>query len=200
MTEEIWKNVIGFELNYQISNLGNFKSLDRTKLSSWGSRSRMKSQLIKPVFQKKSGYQIITLRNDILTQQKLLHRVVAIHFIPNINNKPCINHINGIKTDNRVENLEWCTYKENNNHAIRLGLTKNKFIPFYGINIINGEKIYFDNINDAALFVSGNRGNIHKCLRKKNNRIVAYGYRWEYCHISDNLISKIQSPMNNIRL
>lgn len=177
---ETYKPIFGFESHYEVSNLGNIRSLDRIKLSSYGSYSRLKSQKIKPVLQKKTGYQIITLRNGVTVEQNLLHRIVALNFIPNTENKPCVNHINGIKTDNRVENLEWCTYKENNNHAIRTGLTSKSFYEFVGTNIKTGDKVYFSNMQDASDFVKGNRGNIHKCLQKKNNRTIAYGYTWEY--------------------
>lgn len=199
---EVYKPIIGYESHYEISNLGNVKSFNRTKLSSYGSCSKLKAQNIKPVLQKKTGYQIITLRNGVITEQKLLHRVVALNFIPNPENKPCINHKNGIKTDNRVENLEWCTHKENNNHAIKNGLTSKYFFDFIGTNMKNGSKIYFHNIQDAADYVKGNRGNIHKCLQKKNNRVIAYGYTWEYAspHISHNHISKVPSTLNNIVL
>lgn len=183
---EIWKPILGFESHYQISSLGNIKSLDRTKLSSYGSRSNLKAKNIKPVLQKKTGYFMVTLRNGFLTEQKLLHRVVAVNFIENKENKPCVNHINGNKKDNRVSNLEWCTYKENNHHAIRTGLTQKSFTPFMGTNIKNGSKVYFDNIQEASDFVNGSRGSIHKCLKNKNNRVIAYGYIWEYTytHIS----------------
>lgn len=196
---EIWKFVLGFETHYQISNYGNVKSLDRTKLSSHGSRSKLKSQNIKPVLQKKTGYQMITLRNDTVTQPKLLHRLVALHFLDNKDNKPCINHIDGIKTNNMANNLEWCTYKENSHHAFLTGLCNTQMLPIVGTNIIDGTKLYFNSISDAAKFLNGSKSNIHKCLKNQYNRTVAYDYKWEY-HISHNLISKIQSPLTHISL
>lgn len=73
---------------------------------------------------KNTGYYRATLRHKNIIEYKSIHRLVAEAFIPNPNNYPIINHINGIKTDNRVENLEWCTYKHNNEEAFRLGLNK----------------------------------------------------------------------------
>lgn len=70
-------------------------------------------------FKMKEGYLKI---NTTFNGTTLIHRLVAEAFIPNPDNKPCVNHKNGIKTDNRVENLEWCTYAENNQHALDVGL------------------------------------------------------------------------------
>lgn len=69
-----------------------------------------------------NGYFFICLRNKNGRKGFSIHRLVAIHFIPNTKNKPCVNHINGSYTDNRVENLEWCTHSENSKHAVATGL------------------------------------------------------------------------------
>lgn len=103
---EEWKDIKGYEGLYQVSNEGRVFSIRKNKLLS-------------PVKNKKSGYIQVSLNKNT----HLVHRLVAEAFIPNTENKPVVDHINTIRTDNRIENLRWVTQKENNNNPI----TKKKY-------------------------------------------------------------------------
>lgn len=110
---EIWKEIKDYPL-YQVSNLGRVKSL------RFG-----KERIIKGGIDTR-GYSMMNLTGNNCRESVLTHRLVAKAFIPNLENKPNVNHINGIKTDNRVENLEWCTQRENVIHAFENGLCSDK--------------------------------------------------------------------------
>lgn len=106
---------------YEISNLGNVKIVVYKHKYISRKKPTFKPKL-KKSFKNKQGYLKIQLNTEIGKKNFFVHRLVAIHFIPNIENKKTVNHINGIKDDNRVENLEWATQKENNLHSRLTGL------------------------------------------------------------------------------
>lgn len=128
---EIWKDIPGYEGYYQVSSIGRVKSLER-KTESISPRHNRSHLIIKENIRvahiKKLGYYEIRLQVNKLRTNHSVHRLVAQAFIPNIENKEQVNHINGIKTDNRVENLEWATRSENVLHAFKIGLACRKGI------------------------------------------------------------------------
>jgi hypothetical protein len=107
---ENWKDVIGYEGLYQVSDMGRVKSI------GYG-----KEKIMKPGT-KKIGYCYVILSKDGIKKSHNIHRLIAIHFLDNPDNEKTINHINGIKTDNRLENLEWCSQSHNIKHAFDNGL------------------------------------------------------------------------------
>ncbi|OLS33355.1 NUMOD4 domain-containing protein [Bacillus sp. MRMR6] len=114
--DEIWKNIQGYEGYYQISNFGQVIGLERVVIGSRGSKRQIKENLMH--IKLKKGYSMVRLSKNGERQNKLVHKLVAEAFITNPENKPTVNHINNITNDNRVENLEWVTQKENIQHMV----------------------------------------------------------------------------------
>jgi len=108
MENEIWKTVVGYEGLYDVGSFGNIKSY----------------YVGKDILRKSidsNGYFVIGLTKNRNRNQFKVHRIVAEAFIPNPENKPCVNHIDNNRSNNHVENLEWCTHKENTQHALKQG-------------------------------------------------------------------------------
>lgn len=115
LKQEAWKNIPNYEDLYQVSNYGRVKSLKYDD----GVRKHMKTKILKQCLNT-NGYYIVNLNN----KSHRVHRLIAKTFISNPNNYPCVNHIDGNKENNRVNNLEWCTSSYNNKEAYRLGLKR----------------------------------------------------------------------------
>lgn len=117
---EIWKDIEGWEGFYQVSNLGKVKSLPKKSPGANTTKvSFLKNQI-------KNGYNSVVLSRNGKGKHFLLHRLIAKAFIPNPENKKCVNHKNGIRMDNRLENLEWVTHSENSKHGFVSNKRKNQ--------------------------------------------------------------------------
>ena len=118
---EVWKDVIGYERCYQISSLGRLKRKEK-KIVNKGNIHTLRERIINP-YRDKKGYLVYRLKCDNgKIKRYFAHRLVAIHFISNPENKPEVNHIDGNKENNCVNNLEWVTTRENINHAVENSL------------------------------------------------------------------------------
>ena len=122
--KEIWKNIPGYEGSYKCSNLGRIKSLKRKCKGGNNIRTVPEKYLKYRITY--SGYFRVALTKDKKTKDYFVHRIVAMTFLINPDNKPFVNHKKGIKTDDRASMLEWCTQSENEIHAHKIGLKNHK--------------------------------------------------------------------------
>jgi hypothetical protein len=123
MKNEVWKDIRGYEKYYQISNLGRIRRKERKVVYKDGRKYHYKTKLL-GIRKIKNGYKTTDLTVDNKVKTVYIHRLLAENFIANHKGLPCINHINGNKTDNRLENLEWCSYGHNLQHAYDNNLRK----------------------------------------------------------------------------
>ena len=159
---EIWKDIKGYEGLYQVSNLGKIRNKYK----------EIKQQT------DNIGYKNVILSKNNKRKTKKVHRLVAETFIDNANNLPAVNHINGNKSDNKVSNLEWITYKDNSIHAVLNGLIKTKKV----LCIEKGKTYY--SIHEAAKDTNTFNGHIVKVC--KGERKTTGGYHWKYLEGSEN--------------
>ena len=166
-------DIKGFE-NYQVNKQGIVISKSRVSIQKNGKRYTVKEKVMKPQIDN-TGYIVFGLRCNTGTKKVYLHRILCESFKPNPNNLPCVNHKNGVKYDNSLSNLEWCTYKENNIHAFdnnlnttighRLKGKKGSECHNYGKRkkVYSDNKVY-NNVIEASTDLGVTVGYLYKCL------------------------------------
>lgn len=181
---EVWKDIKGYEGLYQVSNFGRVKSVVKI-LPHYKGGTRITKERILSIYINNYGYYQVGLKVNACEKMFLVHRLVAEAFIPNPNNYPCVNHKSEVKTDNRVENLEWCDYQYNSNYGTRnqrISLIKREYHPKAKAikqfdldeNLIREWK----SINEVKRENNYDTSAISRCCKGKYK--TAYGYVWKY--------------------
>lgn len=174
---EIWKDIPNYEGLYQVSNLGRIKSIGRRvswKFYDKPCARNHNERMITPEVGKIGYYRVGLCKNGKRTRYSL-HRIIAKAFIPNPDNLPTVNHKNGIKTDNRLENLEWVSYSDNNLHAWRV-LNKKAYNAKAVRCKETGE--VFRTMAEAAIKYGKKRTALCQQMKTANRKFS--GLHWEY--------------------
>lgn len=175
---EIWKDIYGYERLYQISNYGRVKSLPRITNRKSGRILSVRERVMANIISA-DGYLRIKLCKNNIQKIMSIHRLVAIAFIANPKNKPQVNHIDGNKLNNKLENLEWVTAKENSQHAILNGLSTprtNEKIPCIQVSLDGFILNEFESRSEASRITGASGRDISDCINKKLK--TAGGYLW----------------------
>lgn len=172
---EVWKDVVGYEGRYQVSNLGRVKSLPRYKTNG----------CMRKLLLDKYGYRVVRLTINKVGKTIKVHRLVAEAFLPNEFQLRDVNHKNEIKTDNRVENLEWCDRSYNTNYGTAnsrrrksstncLSMSK----PVIQMRLDGSTVQKYPSLNEVSRRTGYSIASVSMCCNGKREH--AYGYKWRY--------------------
>lgn len=176
--DEVWKPIKYYEGLYEISSLGRIRSLDHLRQTG-RSAYIQKGKEIKLGLNGKTGYLIVSLSKNGTSTTYRVHKLVAETFLPNPNNYKCVNHINEVKTDNRIDNLEWCSHKYNSNYGNRNKKIADKLSIKIDQYSLDDEYIKTWNSSVEIEKTLGiKQSNI--CLCCKGKRDSVGNYKWKY--------------------
>ncbi|AKQ08395.1 HNH endonuclease [Bacillus phage PBC2] len=169
----IWKDVVGYEGIYEVSNNGDIRTKEgKTTYTKRHGVRVWKQRVLSQKIDSQNSCRV-NLWRDGSYKTYLVHRLVAEAFIPKVESKEFINHKDGSRLNNHVDNLEWCDYVENNNHAFDNGLmSTNHSIKL--IKIDSGEEIVFRSKSKASEFLGRNSKYISTLLRRGKTEVDGY--------------------------
>lgn len=159
--KEEWREVLGYEGLYEVSNIGRIRTT--------------KGVAKKPGIGSNGYYRVSLSKNGVKIWHSV-HRLVAIAFLPNPENKPCVNHIDNDRLNPIVNNLEWCTYQENTDHAVKIGVhgmigrfgaDHNRSIAIESFNLKTGQSLIFGSGREAARKLGLHQACVTACVKGK---------------------------------
>jgi len=170
---ETWKDIPDYEGIYEVSDKGRVRTAENKTTHSVRSGERKWKQRILKQKSDPGGHKRVSLWKNKRVKDYLVHRLVAMAFIESEEGKTIINHKDGVPWNNDVSNLEWCTYKENNAHAVENRLNCHAD-PIVLLNLVSKESHYFDSKAEASKFIGRNHGYISRLLKNGENNVDNY--------------------------
>lgn len=181
---EVWRPVEGFECEYEVSNLGRVRTLNFFRVTKEGKQYPVKSRLLKQY--EHNGYLHVNLPKNGRYKRFRVHRLVAAAFLPNTYNKPAVNHIDGNKQNNDVNNLEWCTLSENTRHAFAHGLIRDNPEPRMNARrkpVVRDDGVVFKSMTDMAKDIERTTGTA--CGYIRDGRVAPNGHTYRYMTVKE---------------
>ena len=181
---EVWKDVVGYEGQYQVSNKGNVRSVDR--INHIG--SKYSGRMLKPWYQS-GGYLQVGLCKNGKVMSKYIHRLVLEAFVDNPNNLPEVNHLDENKTNNELPNLEWCDSSYNSKYGTRIRrIAQKQSKKVRAVNIETGEVLTFNSTQEAVRKGYNSGGVSQACrghYKSATGKLIGdghtyKGHRWSY--------------------
>lgn len=197
--KEVWKQYPDYDF-IEVSNLGRVRTKDRY-VPYKGSKRLIKGRVLKRQL-KKSGYMQVTFKVNGKNIYLLVHRAVAICFLPNPDNLLEVNHIDCDRTNNRVDNLEWCTSQYNSAYRDKLGhfVNNNPGHPVFAVNLKTVKILRFESQSEAARQLGISQGNIYNVLKGKQIQAGGYWFTEDKSEITEKKIREIRASMKSCQV
>ena len=196
--EEIWRIYPEFDF-IEVSNLGRVRSKDRYVPSKNGGKRLAKGHVLKQ-YQEHGGYMRVKFKVNGETKSILVHRMVAICYIPNPDNLPQVNHKDNDPTNNVVSNLEWCTSQYNSDYKKNFGTSPAQLFgrPVFAVDLKTGKVLRFETQSEAARQLGTPSSNINMVIKGKMNTAGGYWFTEDESEITEEKIQEIRNEMHSL--